>query len=124
MQTQPAITVYVRGPIARNSPFTGSLSLRRPSLPKESQCFSLGIIAWIIIGGLAGWIGSKIMKTDAQQGIFLNIVVGVIGGLIGGFLLRVFGVDVEGAGWIFSFLTCLLGAVILLFLVKAVTGKR
>ena len=84
----------------------------------------LGIIAWIIIGGLAGWIGSKIMKTDAQQGIFLNIVVGVIGGLIGGFLLRVFGVDVEGAGWIFSFLTCLLGAVILLFLVKAVTGKR
>lgn len=77
---------------------------------------SLGIIAWIIIGGLAGWIGSKIMKTDAQQGIFLNIVVGVIGGLIGGFLLRVFGVDVEGAGWIFSFLTCLLGAVILLFL--------
>jgi len=84
----------------------------------------LGLIAWIIIGGLAGWIGSKIMKTDAQQGIFLNIVVGVIGGLIGGFLLRVFGVDVEGAGWIFSFLTCLLGAVILLFLVKAVTGKR
>lgn len=92
-----------------------------PLYSKEFKCFlsvsSPG-------SSSAGWIGSKIMKTDAQQGIFLNIVVGVIGGLIGGFLLRVFGVDVEGAGWIFSFLTCLLGAVILLFLVKAVTGKR
>lgn len=51
----------------------------------------LGIIGWIIIGGLAGWIGSKIMKTDAQMGIILNIVVGIIGGLIGGYLLKVFG---------------------------------
>ncbi|MCF8786548.1 GlsB/YeaQ/YmgE family stress response membrane protein [Rhodococcus ruber] len=84
----------------------------------------LGIIGWIIIGGLAGWIGSKIMKTDEQQGILLNIVVGVIGGLLGGFLLKLLGRDVEGGGLIFSFLTCLLGAVILLFVVKAVTGRR
>ncbi|PQP07843.1 GlsB/YeaQ/YmgE family stress response membrane protein, partial [Rhodococcus opacus] len=79
---------------------------------------------WIIIGGLAGWIGSKIMKTDAQMGILLNIVVGIAGGLLGGFLLKLLGVDVEGGGLIFSFLTCLLGAVILLFIVKAVTGRR
>lgn len=83
----------------------------------------LGIIGWIIIGGLAGWIGSKIMKTDASMGIVLNIVVGIIGGLIGGWLLKIFGVDVNGGGLIFSFLTCLLGAVILLFIVKAVTGR-
>ncbi|KQU04296.1 hypothetical protein ASG56_13005 [Rhodococcus sp. Leaf7] len=83
----------------------------------------LGIIGWIIIGGLAGWIGSKIMKTDAQQGIILNIVVGIIGGLLGGFLLRAFGVDVQGGGIIFSFVTCLVGAIILLFIVKAVTGR-
>ncbi|KIQ16846.1 GlsB/YeaQ/YmgE family stress response membrane protein, partial [Rhodococcus sp. MEB064] len=76
----------------------------------------LGIIGWIIIGGLAGWIGSKIMKTDAQQGIILNIVVGIIGGLLGGFLLRAFGVDVQGGGIIFSFVTCLIGACILLFI--------
>ncbi|MFI1912954.1 GlsB/YeaQ/YmgE family stress response membrane protein [Nocardia sp. NPDC020380] len=80
----------------------------------------LGIIGWIVIGGLAGWIASKFMGTDAQQGIFLNIVVGVVGGLIGGFLLRLFGVDVSGGGLIFSFLTCLLGAVILLFVVGRV----
>ncbi|ANS27976.1 transglycosylase [Rhodococcus opacus M213] len=84
----------------------------------------LGIIGWIIIGGLAGWIGSKIMKTDAQMGILLNIVVGIAGGLLGGFLLKLLGFDVEGGGLIFSFLTCLLGAVILLFIVKAVTGRR
>ncbi|MGB7239529.1 MAG: GlsB/YeaQ/YmgE family stress response membrane protein, partial [Rhodococcus sp. (in: high G+C Gram-positive bacteria)] len=81
----------------------------------------LSIIGWIIIGGLAGWIGSKIMKTDAQMGIILNIVVGIIGGLLGGWILSTF-LDVEGGGWIFSFLTCLLGACILLFLVKLVMG--
>lgn len=84
----------------------------------------LGIIGWIIIGGLAGWIASKIMKTDAQQGILLNIVVGVVGGLLGGWILTLFDVDVKGAGLIFSFFTCLGGAVILLFLVKLVTGRR
>ncbi|AYF74779.1 GlsB/YeaQ/YmgE family stress response membrane protein [Nocardia yunnanensis] len=85
---------------------------------------ALGFFGWLIIGGLAGWIGSKIMGTDAQQGIVLNIVVGIIGGLLGGFLLKLFGVDVHGGGLIFSFLTCLLGAVILLFIVGKVTGRR
>ncbi|WP_205874041.1 GlsB/YeaQ/YmgE family stress response membrane protein [Mycobacterium camsae] len=85
---------------------------------------TLGVIGWIIVGGLAGWIGSKIMKTDGQMGLVLNIVVGIIGGLLGGFLLRGFGVDVAGGGLLFSFLTCLLGAVVLLTIVKAVTGRR
>ncbi|BAC19600.1 transglycosylase associated protein [Corynebacterium efficiens YS-314] len=80
----------------------------------------LSILGWIIIGGLAGWIASKIKGTDAQQGIGLNIVVGIVGGLLGGFLLSLIGVDVEGGGWIFSFFTCLLGAVILLSIVRAV----
>ncbi|MGW0044537.1 GlsB/YeaQ/YmgE family stress response membrane protein [Rhodococcus sp. NPDC003348] len=79
----------------------------------------LGFIGWIVIGGLAGWIGSKILH-NTGQGVILNIVVGVFGGLIGGFLLNLIGVDVEGAGLIFSFLTCLLGAVILLWLVQKV----
>ena len=83
----------------------------------------LGIIGWIIIGGLAGWIASKIKGTDAQQGLLLNIVVGVVGGLLGGWLLSLFGVDVAGGGLIFSFLTCLLGAVILLTIVNMVTGR-
>jgi uncharacterized membrane protein YeaQ/YmgE (transglycosylase-associated protein family) len=85
---------------------------------------TLGVVGWIIIGGLAGWIGSKLMGTDARMGLVLNIVVGIIGGLIGGFLLRGFGVDVAGGGLLFSFLTCLLGAVILLGLVKLITRRR
>ncbi|MDV2477774.1 GlsB/YeaQ/YmgE family stress response membrane protein [Rhodococcus zopfii] len=84
---------------------------------------SMSIIAWIIIGGLAGWIGSKVMGTDAQQGILLNIVVGIVGGLIGGWLFSLFGVDVESGGWLFSFVTCLAGACLLLFFVKLVTGR-
>jgi uncharacterized membrane protein YeaQ/YmgE (transglycosylase-associated protein family) len=85
---------------------------------------TLGVIGWIVIGGLAGWIGSKIMGSDAQMGVVLNIVVGIIGGLIGGFLLRGIGVDVAGGGLLFSFLTCLLGAVILLAIVKLITRGR
>lgn len=85
---------------------------------------SLGFIGWIIIGGLAGWIGSKIMGTDASMGVVLNIIVGVIGGFLGGWLLTRFGVDVAGGGLIFSFLTCLLGAVILLWIVGLVQKRK
>ncbi|MDN8627352.1 GlsB/YeaQ/YmgE family stress response membrane protein [Corynebacterium ureicelerivorans] len=85
---------------------------------------TLGFIGWIIIGGLAGWIGSKVQNRDAQMGIGLNILVGIIGGLLGGWLLSAFGVDVAGGGLFFSFLTCLLGAVILLWIVNMVTSKR
>lgn len=85
---------------------------------------AFGIIGWIIIGGLAGWIASKFMGTDAQQGIFLNIVVGVIGGLLGGWLMGMFGMPLEGRGIIMSFLTCLIGAVILLAIVKFVTQRK
>lgn len=84
----------------------------------------LSFIAWIIIGGLAGWIASKIKGTDAQQGLLLNIVVGVVGGLLGGWILSLFNVDIEGAGKFFSFLTCLLGAVILLSIVQFFTKKK
>lgn len=85
---------------------------------------ALGFFGWIIIGGLAGWIGSKLMGTDGQQGIVLNVVVGIVGGLLGGFLLNLVGVDVRGGGLIFSFLTCLAGAALLLWIVGKVTSRR
>lgn len=85
---------------------------------------SLGFLGWIIVGGLAGWIGSKIMGTDASMGVVLNIVVGIVGGFLGGWLLTRFGVDVAGGGMIFSFLTCLLGAVILLWIVGLVQKRK
>ena len=85
---------------------------------------SAGIIAYIIIGGLAGWIASKFMGTDAQMGIVLNIVVGVVGAILGGFILgKVFGLYVEGGGWFFTFLIALIGAVILLAIAKLFMGR-
>ena len=80
----------------------------------------MGILAWIFLGGIAGWIASMIMKTDASQGIFLNIIVGVIGAMIGGFTFGLFG----GAGVtgfnLYSLLVSVVGAVVLLYIVRLV----
>ena len=80
----------------------------------------MGIIAWIFLGGIAGWIASMIMKTNGQQGLFLNIIVGIIGAFAGGFVFNLFG----GAGVtgfnIYSLLVSIVGAVVLLYIVKLV----
>lgn len=91
-------------------------------LAASSGTPALGFIGWIIIGGLAGWIGSKIMGTDAQMGIIANIVVGVIGGFLGGWIFTLLGIG--SGGWIFSFITCLIGACLLLFILKLILGKK
>ena len=85
----------------------------------------MGIIAWLIFGGIAGWIASMIMGTDAQQGILMNIIVGIVGAFIGGFVAQLLGFGSEGFAFfdIGSWITAILGAVILLFLVRAVTGR-
>jgi len=80
----------------------------------------VGWIAYIIIGGIAGWIASKIMKTDAQQGILLNIVVGVVGAFLAGLVLNLIGVDVNSGRYWFTFLVALGGAVVLLWVVRLV----
>jgi uncharacterized membrane protein YeaQ/YmgE (transglycosylase-associated protein family) len=86
---------------------------------------SYGIIMWIVIGALAGWIGSKIMGTDAAQGGLANIIVGVIGAVVGGFITRVaFGDNPGNNGFIASFFVALLGAVIVIGLWKAISGGR
>tara|TARA_Y100000114_G_C11564158_1_gene233237 strand:- start:55 stop:318 length:264 start_codon:yes stop_codon:yes gene_type:complete len=83
-----------------------------------------GIITWIVIGGLAGWVASKIAKTDKSQGIFGNIIVGIIGAFLGGFLIGLLGGDGFTGFNIWSFLVALLGAVIFLFIWKALTGRK
>ena len=82
----------------------------------------MGILGWIVIGGLAGWVASRIMDADEQQGL-LNIAVGVIGGLLGGWLLAVLGVDTDSSALILTFVTALIGACLLLFAVRAVTRR-
>ncbi|WP_294200160.1 GlsB/YeaQ/YmgE family stress response membrane protein [uncultured Sphingomonas sp.] len=83
----------------------------------------MGIILWLIVGGVIGWLASIIMRTDAQQGIFLNIVVGVVGAFIGGLIFA--GGSINNASLtLTSFLVSLLGAVVLLAIVNLVRRGR
>ncbi|HJV71320.1 GlsB/YeaQ/YmgE family stress response membrane protein [Ideonella sp.] len=83
----------------------------------------MNLIVWLVIGGLVGWIASLIMRTDAQQGILLNVIVGVVGALLGGwFISPMVGVPTINQG-VFSagaLLVSLVGAIILLAVVNLI----
>ena len=80
-----------------------------------------GIILWIVVGALAGWIGSKIMGTDAKQGGIANIIVGVLGAVVGGFITRAaFGDDPSNNGFFASLGVALLGACVVIGVAKLV----
>lgn len=86
----------------------------------------VGLGGWlgaIIIGGLAGWVASMFMKTDASMGLLANIVVGIVGAIIGNLLLPVFGVSGTTGFSLWSFIVALLGAIILLFIVRLFTRR-
>ncbi len=81
----------------------------------------MNLILWLVVGGILGWLASLMMKTDGQQGIFLNIVVGIVGALVAGFLIApLFGTgtinsnDFSIAGLLVSFI----GAAVLLAIVN------
>jgi uncharacterized membrane protein YeaQ/YmgE (transglycosylase-associated protein family) len=87
----------------------------------------MNIIIWLIVGGIIGWLASLMMKTDGQQGIILNVVVGIVGAMLGGWLLS----PLLGAGTInqdnFSLpalVVSFLGAAILLAIVNLVRRGR
>lgn len=83
----------------------------------------MGIIAWVILGALAGWIASMIMKTDAEQGAIANIVVGVVGALLGGFIVDMFGGESVTGLNLYSLLVSVAGAVVLLFFYKMLSKR-
>ncbi len=80
----------------------------------------MGIIIWLIVGGVVGWLASIIMRTDAQQGLLLNVVVGIVGALLAGFIVSpMLGVGTINEGIsIATFVVSLIGAVILLAIVN------
>ncbi len=80
----------------------------------------MGLVSWIILGGLAGWIASMIMKRNESMGIFANIFVGVIGAFIGGLIMNLIGGQGITGFNIGSFLIALVGSVILLAIVNLV----
>ena len=87
----------------------------------------MNLIIWLVIGGVIGWLASIVMNRNAQQGIFLNVIVGIIGAFIGGFLIA----PLLGTGTInqndfslTSLLASFLGAVVLLGIVNLFTRRR
>jgi uncharacterized membrane protein YeaQ/YmgE (transglycosylase-associated protein family) len=81
----------------------------------------INLIVWLVVGGVIGWLASLIMRTDAQQGIFLNVIVGIIGAALGGWLISpLVGVGSinDDAFSIGALLVSLVGAVILLAIVN------
>jgi uncharacterized membrane protein YeaQ/YmgE (transglycosylase-associated protein family) len=83
----------------------------------------MNLIIWLVVGGIVGWIASLIMKTDAQQGIILNVIVGIVGALIAGFVLTPLlgqGTINSGDFSIMGLLMSLVGAIILLAIVNLV----
>ena len=87
----------------------------------------MNIIIWLLVGGLIGWVASRIMHTDAQQGLILNVVVGVVGAALAGWLLSpLVGVSTINNSnlSIPSLLVSLVGAVALLAIVNLIKGRR
>jgi uncharacterized membrane protein YeaQ/YmgE (transglycosylase-associated protein family) len=80
----------------------------------------MGFLIWLIVGGIVGWLASLVMRTDGQQGILLNIVVGIVGAFLGGLIISpLVGVGTINQGVsIGSIIVSLLGAVILLAIVN------
>lgn len=83
----------------------------------------INLIVLLIVGGVLGWLASIVMRTDAQQGIFLNVVVGVVGALLAGLLITPLiggGTITDGSFSVTSLLISFLGAVVLLAIVNLV----
>ncbi|RYZ87441.1 MAG: GlsB/YeaQ/YmgE family stress response membrane protein [Proteobacteria bacterium] len=87
----------------------------------------MGLIILLIVGGVLGWLASIVMKTDGQQGIILNVVVGIVGALLAGFLITplIGGAPITSGSFnIMSLLVSFLGAVVLLAIVNLVRRGR
>ena len=84
----------------------------------------MGLLGWIILGALAGWIASGLTGRNKQMGAGANIVVGIIGGFIGGFLMNIIGGRGVTGFNLWSLIVSVIGAVIFLWIVNAVKGRR
>jgi len=83
----------------------------------------MSILSWIILGLIAGFIGSKIVDKQGQ-GFWLNMVLGIIGALVGGFLFSFFGTEGVTGLNIWSMIVAVVGAIVVLLIYNAVTGRR
>lgn len=78
----------------------------------------MGLIAWIVVGAIAGWLAGVLVK-GGGFGLIVDIIVGIVGAFIGGWLFGVLDIQL-GSGWIGSIVTAVIGAVILLFVIRLI----
>ncbi len=86
----------------------------------------MNFMIWLVVGGVLGWLASIVMKTDGQQGIFLNVIVGIVGAFLGGLLLApLFGTGTINSSSfnIGSLLVSFVGALILLAIVNLIRSR-
>ena len=83
----------------------------------------MSIIAWIVLGLIAGYIGSKIVNRQGQ-GFWLDIALGIIGALVGGFLFETFGATGVTGLNVYSMIVAIIGSIVTLLIYNAVTGRR
>jgi uncharacterized membrane protein YeaQ/YmgE (transglycosylase-associated protein family) len=95
-------------------------TVKRRTLVKKGGC-TMNLIILLVVGGIIGWVASMIMRTDGQQGVILNVVVGIVGALLAGFIITplIGGASImDGAINIQSILISLVGAIVLLAIVN------
>ena len=85
---------------------------------------SMGWLAWLVIGAVAGWLASMVMRTNREQGLLLDIIVGVIGAFLGGLLFNTFGAAGVTGFNIWSLFVAFVGAVVLLAIVRLIAGRQ
>jgi uncharacterized membrane protein YeaQ/YmgE (transglycosylase-associated protein family) len=131
--TPPAIRFYPPVSLPQNPPLIllqrlvigVKIILRFTCIQGKEAMEITNILAWIIVGGIAGWLASIVMKTNTRQGCLTDIIVGIIGGFIGGFVLTQLGIGGTVTGInIGSILVAFLGAVILLAILQFVQRPR
>ncbi len=83
----------------------------------------MGYLSWLILGALSGWIASMFMDKDSEMGAFANIIVGIVGAFIGGFVFNLIGASGVTGFNIWSLIVAVIGSCILLFIVNKVKGN-
>ncbi len=84
----------------------------------------MGILLWIIFGALAGWIASVIMKTNANQGTLMDVIMGIVGAVVGGFLMNLIGQSGVSGFNLYSLVVAVLGAIVVIAIGRALQRNR
>ena len=84
----------------------------------------MGLLGWIVLGGLAGWIASMITRNNARMGLLANIIVGIVGAFVGGFLVNILGGRGVTGFNLWSLLVAVGGAVVLLWIINLLGNKK